>query len=196
MVGVTIWTVNEDFVKDTKRLYRDVIYRQLNDRMNEACIAFQKNPMSGTANTHQYCECYRLIGLFIEEEGKSYVNASDLYFQYIYKWINIHEGMRFLMGYKLWQNDKAHQKELIEHFYEDIRLVPYQRTELLRLIDKLDLEGEALRKALITSFERAKDSGIMTPKETADFIIYELSGEMEKSMDIATKLAKKAAKRI
>ena len=36
----------------------------------------------------------------------------------------------------------------------------------------------------------------MTPKETADFIIYELSGEMEKSMDIATKLAKKAAKRI
>ena len=64
------------------------------------------------------------------------------------------------------------------------------------LIDKLDLEGEALRKALITSFERAKDSGIMTPKETADFIIYELSGEMEKSMDMAIKLAKKAVKRI
>lgn len=196
MVGVTIWTVNEGFVKDTKRPYRDVIYRQLNDRMNEACIAFQKNPMSGTANTYQYCECYRLMGLFIEEEGKSYINASDLYFQYIYKWINIHEGMRLLMGYKLWQNDKAHQKELIEHFYEDIKLCPHQRTELLRLIDKLDLDGEALRKSLITSFERANDSGIMTPKETADFIIYELSGEMEKSMDIANKLAKKAVKRI
>lgn len=196
MVGITIWTVNEDFVKDTKRPYRDVIYRQLNDRMNEACIAFQKNPMSGTANTHQYCECYRLMGLFIEEEGKSYINASDLYFQYIYKWINIHEGMRLIMGYKLWQNDKAHQKELIDRFYDDIKLCPYQRTELLRLIDKLDLNGEALRKALITSFERAKDSGIMTPKETADFIIYELSGEMEKSMDLANKLAKKAVKRI
>lgn len=196
MVGITIWTVNEDFIKDTKRPYRDVIYRQLNDRMNEACIAFQKNPMSGTANTHQYCECYRLMGLFIEEEGKSYINASDLYFQYIYKWINIHEGMRLLMSYKLWQNDKAQQKELIERFYDDIKLAPYQRTELLRLIDKLDLNGEALRKALITSFERAKDSGIMTPKETADFIIYELSGEMEKSMDIANKMAKKAVKRI
>ena len=196
MVGITIWTINEDFIKDTKRPYRDVIYRQLNDRMNEACIAFQKNPMSGTANTHQYCECYRLMGLFIEEEGKSYINASDLYFQYIYKWINIHEGMRLLMSYKLWQNDKAQQKELIERFYDDIKLAPYQRTELLRLIDKLDLNGEALRKALITSFERAKDSGIMTPKETADFIIYELSGEMEKSMDIANKMAKKAVKRI
>ena len=196
MVGVTIWTVNEDFVKDTKRPYRDVIYRQLNDRMNEACIAFQKNPMSGTANTYQYCECYRLMGLFIEEEGKSYINASDLYFQYIYKWINIHEGMRLLMGYKLWHNDRAHQKELLEHFYEDIKLAPYQRTELLRLIDKLELNGAALRKSLITSFERAEDSGIMTPKETADFVIYELSGEMEKSMDLANKLAKRAVKRI
>ena len=191
MVGITIWTVNEDFLKDTKRPNRDVIYRQLNNRMNEACIAFQKNPMSGTANTHQYCESYRLMGLFIEEEGKSYINASDLYFQYIYKWINIYEGMRLLMGYKLWQNDKAHQKELVDRFYDDIKLCPYQRTELLRLIDKLDLNGEALRKALITSFERAEDSGIMTPKETADFIIYELSGEMEKSMDIANKMAKK-----
>ena len=136
------------------------------------------------------------MGLFIEEEGKSYVNASDLYFQYIYKWINIHEGMQLLIGYKLWQRDKAYQKELIEHFYENIKLCPYQRTELLRLIDKLDLNGEALSKALITSFERADDSGIMTPKETADFIIYELSGEMEKSMDIASKLAKKAVKKI
>ena len=196
MVGVTIWTVNEDFVKDTKRPYRDVFYRQLNDRMNEACIAFQRNPMSGTANTYQYCECYRLMGLFIEEEGKSHINASDLYFQYIYKWINIHEGMRLLLSYKLWHNDKAHQKELLEHFYEDIKLAPYQRTELLRLIDKLELNGEALRKSLITSFERAEDTGIMTPKETADFVIYELSGEMEKSMDIANKLAKKAVKRI
>lgn len=196
IVGVTIWTVNEDFVKDPKRPYRDVIYRQLNDRMNEAYIAFQKHPMSGTANTYQYCECYRLMGLFIEEEGKSYINASDLYFQYIYKWINIHEGMQFLIGYKLWQSDKAYQNELIEHFYENIKLCPYQRTELLRLIDKLDLDGEALKKALITSFERADDSGIMTPKETADFIIYELSGEMEKSMDIANKLAKKAVKKI
>ncbi len=196
VVGVTIWTVNEDFVKDIKRPYRDVIYRQLNDRMNEACIAFQKNPMSGTVNTHQYCECYRLMGLFVEEEGKSFINAADLYFQYIYKWINIHEGMKLLIGYKLWQNDKAHQKELIEHFYEDVRLCPYQRTELLRLIDKLELDDNALRKLLITSFERANDTGIMTPKETADFIIYELSGEMDKSMDIANKLAKKAVKRI
>ena len=136
------------------------------------------------------------MGLFIEEEGKSYINASDLYFQYIYKRINIHEGMKLLTEYRLWKNDKTHQKELVEHFYENVRLFQYQRTELLRLIDKLDLNGGALRNALIASFARANDSGIMSPKETADFIIYELSGEMEKSMEIAYTLAKKAVKKI
>ncbi len=51
-VGVTIWSVNEDFLKDTKRLYRDIIYRQLNDRMNKAAIAFQRNPLSESADIH------------------------------------------------------------------------------------------------------------------------------------------------
>ena len=31
-----------------------------------------------------------LMGLFIEEEGKSYINAADMYFQYLFKRINIH----------------------------------------------------------------------------------------------------------
>lgn len=81
-VGVDIWSVNEEFVKDPKRPYRDIIYRQLNSQMNNASIAIQKEPMSGTANSHKYCECYRMMGLFVEEE-KSYVNAADLYFQYL-----------------------------------------------------------------------------------------------------------------
>ena len=130
------------------------------------------------------------------EAGVQFLYAKALVYKGFSIPFNDNEGMQFLIGYKLWQSDKAHQNELIEHFYENIKLCPYQRTELLRLIDKLNLDGEALSKALITSFERADDSGIMTPKETADFIIYELSGEMEKSMDIANKLAKKAVKKI
>ena len=195
-VGVTIWSVNEDFIKDTKRPYRDIIYRQLNDQMNKSCIAFQMNPLSGSADTHTYCECYRLMGLFIEEEGKSYINASDMYFQYLYKNINIHAARSLLVGYKLAQNDKKYQKELISRYYDNIQLCPFQRTELLRLIDKLNIDNESVRSALITSFKRADDTGVMSEKEAADFIILELSGDVEKSRDLAEKLAKKAVKRI
>ena len=195
-VGVDIWTVNKEFVKNPKRPFRDIIYRQLNDKMNQAFIAFQKDPGSGSNSTFQYCECYRLMGLFIEEEGKSFINAADMYFQYLYKRINIHAGLQLLKNYALFKADKKYQNETIKRYYEEIQLYPFHKTELLRLIDEMEIDGEAVRKAFITSFKRTGDKGIMTEQEAADFVILELNGDSDKSRDLADKLAKKAVKRI
>lgn len=195
-VGVDIWSVNDEFVKNPKRPYRDIIYRQLNNQMNKASIAFQKAPMSGSANTHQYCECYRMMGLFIEEEGKSFVNAADFYFQYLFKRINIHAGLQFLKTYKLFKNDRKYQEEAFQRYYDDIQLYPFHKTELLRLIEELNIDGEAVRNSMITSFKRADDTGVMTEKEAADFVILELNGEGDKSRELAEKLAKKAIKKL
>ena len=195
-VGVDIWSVNDEFVKNPKQPYRDIIYRQLNNQMNKASIAFQKDPMSGSASTHQYCECYRMMGLFIEEEGKSFVNAADFYFQYLFKRINIHAGLQLLKTYKLFMNDRKYQAEAIQRFYDDIQLYPFHKTELLRLIDELNIEGEAVRESMIISFKRANDTGVMTEKEAADFVILELNGEGDKSRELAERLAKKAVKKL
>ncbi|MCH5279338.1 MAG: hypothetical protein J1E60_06045 [Christensenellaceae bacterium] len=194
-VGVDIWSVNEEFVKDPKRPYRDIIYRQLNNQMNKASIAFQKNPMSGTTNTHQYCECYRIMGLFVEEE-KSYENASDLYFQYLFKRINIGAGLQLLINYQLFKNDKKYQADSIKRYYDDIQLYPFHKTEILRLLDELNITGDAIRNALITSFKRTGDSGIMSVEEATDFIILELSGDVDESRDLSYKLAKRAVKKL
>ena len=195
-VGVDIWSVNDEFVKNQKRPYRDIIYQQLNNQMNKASIAFQKAPASGSANTYQYCECYRMMGLFIEEEGKSFVNAADFYFQYLFKRINIHAGLQLLKTYNLFKNDRKYQTEAIKRYYDDIQLYPFHKTELLRLFDELNIDGEAVKEAMITSFTRANDTGIMNEKEAADFVILELNGEGDKSRELAEKLAQKAAKRI
>ena len=195
-VGVNIWTVNEEFVRDPKRPYRDIIYSQLNKAMNEASIQFQKNPASGTSVTNRYCECYRLMGLFIEEEGKSYINASDMYFQYLFKRINIHAGLQLLVNWKTFNYDKKFRETFISRYYEEVQLYPYQKTELLRLLDELNVSGDDIRKSLIVSFERAQDSGVMSVKEAADFIILELSGDVDRSRDLAYKLAKKAVKKV
>lgn len=195
-VGVDIWSVNEDFVKTPNRPYRDIIYRQLNDRMNKAFLTFQKSPTSGSANTHQYCECYRMMGLFIEEEGKSFVNAADFYFQYIFKRINIYAGLELLKTYKLFNYDKKMQAVAIQRYYNDIQLYPFHKTELLRLFDELNIDGDEARKTMITSFKRADDTGIMTEQEAADFVILELNGEGDKSRELAEKLALKAVKRL
>ena len=195
-VGVDIWSVNEQFVKKPKRPYRDIIYCQLNDQMNKAALAFQRDPMSGSANTQQYCECYRMMGLFIEEEGKSFVNAADLYFQYLFNRINIHAGLQLLQTYKLFKNDRKYQAEAIQRYYDNIQLYPFHKTELLRLIDELNIDGKAARESMITSFKRANNTGIMTEQEAADFVIHELNGDGDKSRELAEKLDKKAVKKL
>ena len=164
--------------------------------MNEAFLQFQKDPALGSAATSRYCECYRLMGLFIEEEGKSYVNASDVYFQYLFKRINIHAGLQLLVNYKAFSYDKKFRETFINRYYEEIQLYPYQKTELLRLLDELNISGDDVRKSLSASFERAQDTGIMSVKEAADFIILELSGDVDQSRELAYKLAKKAVKKI
>lgn len=194
-IGVDIWSVNEEFVKDSRHPYRDIIYRQINKQMNKAAVGFQKNPMSGSVDTHQYCECFRIMGLFVEEE-KSYVNAADLYFQYLFKRINISAGLQLLINCQLFKNDKKYQSDLIKRYYDDVQLYPFHRTELLRLIDELNITGDEIRNSLITSFKRTKDSGIMSAEEAADFVILELSGDVDKSRDLSDKLANRAIKKI
>ena len=197
-VGVTIWTINEDYAKNPKRLYRDIIFRQLNEQMNNAHLEFVTKHTSGSTSTQKYCECYRMMGLFIEEEGKSYINAADYYFQYIYKIINIHAGLQLLNGYKLKVaiKDTKNLTDLYNRYYDDIKLYPGQRTELQRLIDELGISGEEVRESLIASFKRANDTGIMTVNEAADFVLLELTGDIDKSRDLADKLAKKALKSV
>lgn len=194
-VGVNIWTVNNEFVNNPQRPYRDIIYGQINKAMNEACIEFQKEPVAGTNAISRYCNCYRLMGLFLEEE-KAYRNACDMYFQYLFKRINFYAGMQLLSNYKMFSYDKTLRENLIKRYYEEIQLYPFHKTELLRLLDECGITGNNVRIELVISFERTHDSGIMTAKEAADFIILELSGDEDQSRELAYKLAKKAVRKI
>ena len=101
-----------------------------------------------------------------------------------------------MLNWKTFSNNKKLRETFISRYYEEIQLYPYQKTELLRLLDELNVSGDELRKSLIVSFERAQDTGIMSVKEAADFIILELSGDVDKSRDLAYKLAKKAVKNV
>ena len=103
--------------------------------------------------------------------------------------------MQLLINYQLFKNDKKYLSNLIMQYYDNIQLYPFHRTEILRLIDELDISGSEIRNALITSFERAGDSGIMSVEEAADFVILELSGDIDEAKDLSNRLAKKAVKK-
>ena len=194
-VGVDIWTVNEDVVNNPNIPYRDLIYRQLNKRAFEADVEIQKGQKLGSDVTNRYCECFRIMALFIEEEGRSYLNASDLYFQYIFKRINIHAGMKFLSSLMLVKDKWITKEEAIKRYYQDIQLLPFHKQEIMRLVDELNIDNDSIKDSLIVSFKRAKDSGIMTAEEAADFVILELSGEKEEAKTLSDKLINKAIKK-
>ena len=193
---VTIWTVNEEFMKSPGRPYRDIIYRQLNDQMNRNAAVIEKDPLSGSSRTHVYCECYRLMSLFVEEEGKSYINAADLYFQYIFKRINIHAGLQMLVSYKLARNNRSLQAEAVNSYYYEAKLLPFHKEELRRLVKELGADDRTARDSMISSFKRANDKGIMTEEEAADFILLELEGKTDAAMKMAGRLARQAVKKV
>ncbi len=195
-VGIDIWKVNEAFVKNPRRPYRDIIFRQINDQLNNASRELQKNHGSGTYNSYMYCQCTRLMGLFVEEEGKSYTTAADYYFQYLFRRINIHAGLQLLTSYGYSKKDRTAQTECLKRFYDEVQLYPYHRTELSRLIDEVHIDDKAVRQSMIVSFQRTNDTGIMSEKEAADFIIFELTGDTDKSRALSERTARQALNRI
>ncbi len=195
-VGVDIWMINNAVIEAPKMKYRDIIYRQLNLVANEMYIQISTNPESGTAMPHRYCECYRMMSLFIEEEGRSYVDVLNLYSWYLFKRINIYGGLSLFNRYRLCAKGMDFENTCIENYYNDVQLYPYQKGELFRILGKLNADSDNIRKMMIESFTRTRDVGIMSADEAVDFIILELSGDVDKSRELACKLAKNAIKKV
>ena len=195
-VGVDIWMINNAVIEAPKMKYRDIIYRQLNLVANEMYIQISTNPESGTAMPHRYCECYRMMSLFIEEEGRSYVDVLNLYSWYLFKRINIYGGLSLFNRYRLCAKGMDFENTCIENYYNDVQLYPYQKGELFRILGKLNADSDDIRKMMIESFARTQDVGIMSAEEAADFIILELSGDVDRSRELACKLAKNAIKKV
>ena len=195
-VGVDIWMINNAVIEAPKMKYRDIIYRQLNLVANEMYIQISTNPESGTAMPHRYCECYRMMSLFIEEEGRSYVDVLNLYSWYLFKRINIYGGLSLFNRYRLCAKGMDFENTCIENYYNDVQLYPYQKGELFRILGKLNADSDNIRKMMIESFARTRDVGLMSADEAVDFIILELSGDVDKSRELACKLAKNAIKKV
>lgn len=189
-IGIDLWVVNEAIIQNPKVRYRDEIWHLLNKKENEISIKIQTEPYSGTGLTNLYCNIYRAMALFVEEEGQ-YINAADYYFQYIYKWVNIHCGLNFFTRYKYAQNQKEKAEE-ISRFYEDIKLYPYQIADIIRLKAEMEIDDIKLQEMLKTSFARTKDVGIFSYEELAEFIRLELNEKNEESQKMCSALAKAA----
>lgn len=192
------WKVSETCIAHPKTKYRDVVYRQMDREKNRASRAIIKDPINASYEGWRYCECLKAMALFIEEEGSSYINAADLYFQYVFETINVRAGLTFGHRASFTQKNgkigRREANEIIDGFCDDCSLVPFQEKDLLRLKEEAGIEDSAFRTALMTSFERAEHRGFMSEEDAASFIILELSGENDSARKVCEEAAKKDLK--
>ena len=208
---VDFWRMSEACLSQPQR-YRDVFYRQLDEKKNSLSMEIvsttaslakargisanaiqKKNGLFYT--TGEYCECLRTMALFIEEEGTSYINASDLYFQYLFERINVHAGLGMASDARLiYGNDRMDRKQLntyLSGFYRDCRIFEPAMKETMRIKEEAGISDDDFRNALVRSFKRAEHSGFMTVDEAADFVILELSGENQRAEALCRRVGKK-----
>ena len=210
---VDFWKMSETCLAHPNMKYRDIFYHQLDEKKNSLSMEIvsttaslakvkgisadalrKKNNLFYT--TEEFCECLRAMALFIEEEGTSYVNASDLYFQYLFERINVHAGLGMANDARLiYGSGKIDRNQLntyLSNFYRDCSVSDIAAKEVMRIKEEADISDDGLRDALIRSFNRAEHSGFMSANEAADFIIFELSGENQRAEALCRKVGKKA----
>lgn len=208
---VDFWKMSEACLSHPRR-YRDIFYHQLDEKKNSLSMEIisttaslakargisanaiqKKNDLLYT--TEEYCECLRTMALFIEEEGTSYINASDFYFQYLFERINVHAGLWMATDARLiYGKDKVDRNQLntyLSDFYRDCRIDGPTTKEVMRIKEEAGISDEDFRNALIRSFKRAEHSGFMTVDKAADFVILELSGENQKAEALCRRIGKK-----
>ena len=194
---VDFWELSKACAEHPNMSCRDVFYHQVDSVKNAASRAIISNPTDCAEHLETFCECLRTMALFIEEEGLSYVNAADFYFQYLFERINVEAGMKLAMDVRFFSSyggklDRATVSLLTDSFYNDSRLEPFHQKEVMRIKEEANISDRDFRKALIGSFERAEHSGFMSTSEAANFVVYELSGDNDKSVNVSKKAARRA----
>lgn len=185
-IGITIFDVNEYLNANPKARYRDAIWRLLYSRANELQIYMKLHPHTGTAVPHNYCNVYRVMGLFVEEE-RQFVNARDFYFQYIFKSINLRDGAETVHLYRITKGRKE-RDSIASGFYNHIQLMPFQKDDIKRLMNESGINTPDYKYSLIQSFDRVRDECVFSKEDVADFVIYELNEDTTSASELSKRM--------
>ena len=191
-VKIDIWLINKDLHEHPQSQFRDIIWGELNKLHIEAMKKLTQQ--DAYSAMHDICNIYRIQGLFLEEERK-FEPGANLYFQYIFKDISMRRGLELLMNYKLSKSVRD-KKTVIKEFYYKAALAPFQKEDILRLKEELELDNFGLRDVLKCAFEDTEDTGVFSYDQMADFVMLELVANEEISKKLCEEIALEAVKKI
>ncbi len=186
-VGISLLRLNELHKQNEKASVRDLIWGEL----NRLCISSYTQAFQN-GNFSQYCSVLNIMSCFLEEESK-YLEALQLCAKYQFYHINFEAGMKSIQ--RLTTVTKINMIDtMTDLYYMDIEILPYMATRIKDLMSKSGLSSNDINRFLLTNFNAISDEGYLSKKQTVEFIIDQLVGNIEDSKSICLK-ATKAAKR-
>ena len=185
-IGLDINAIDKLFSSKPNGRVRDVIWGELNRK----CLECFKNDIP-KGQFHDYCEILHTQALFLEEE-KRYKDALKTYVRYLHCRINFFAALDALKYYSYTKNID----EAADSLYMRAEIYPFIATEIMSINEGCEFDSVQLKAFILEVLQGEKDTGIFTPEELTEFIMFGLNGNEDGQKQLCTEAIKVASKKI
>ena len=185
-IGLDINGIDKLFSMKPNARVRDVIWGELNRKSLEC---FKNDIPKGQFQS--YCEILHIQALFLEEE-KRYKDALKTYIRYLHYNANFFAALEAI-------NQYSYSKDIDEaadFLYMRAEIYPFMATEIMSINEGCEFDSIQLKAFILEVLQGEKDTGIFSPEELTEFIMFGLNGDEEGQKQLCKKAMKSASKKI
>ena len=185
-IGIDISTYANLFVGSHTGGIRDVIWGELNKRS----VTCYKEAVANR-NFHEYCQIIRTMALFLYEEER-FRDALSMYIRYMNYKVNFDSAIKAMSNYSFSKNIN----DAANSFYIFAETLPFEADEIISISEGCGFDSEKIREFIENAIKEEKDTGVLTAKELAEFIMYGLNGNHEAQKQMSKLALQSACKKI
>ena len=185
-IGLDINAIDKLFSNKPNGRVRDVIWGELNRK----CLECFKNEIP-KGKFYNYCEILHTQALFLEEE-KRYKDALKTYVRYLHYRANFQAALDAI-------NQYSYSKDIDEaadSLYMRAEIYPFIATEIMSINEGCEFDSTQLKAFILEVLQGENDTGIFTPEELTEFIMFGLNGNEDGQKQLCKKAMKAASKKI
>ena len=174
-----------------KARVRDTLWGEFNRITPE----FYKKGMT-KGEFRDYCELLRTMGLFLEEEGR-HKDALATYLRYLHYKINFDAGLSALKHYSYFKKvDKDAVNSSADMMFISAEILPFMADDIQTMCTGCGFDSSQLYQFMIEMLSKETDTGMFSPKELSDFILYGLNGDRENQKQLCKKAMMSGVKKL
>ena len=185
-IGLDINSYSKLFSGNPSGRVRDVIWGEFNRKSGEY---YAEGMTKG--EFRNYCTLLRTMALFLEEENR-HMDALRMYMRYMHYRANFDAGLHAIRFYSVLKK----VDETADMLFMNTEILPYIANEIQAMSNGCGFDSKQLHAFMTDSLSQEKDTGLFSPKDLADLIMYGLNGDQEGEKKICKTAMRSATKKL